>query len=297
MLPKSGRPFRIHDKGSRAPLVMCHAIAGTVFFYYHLQRTGLLQGPLHAIQACGLEDGEEPMGTVQALAARNLQVIAQEQDLESVHLGGYSFGCIVALEMARQLEAAGLTPRPLILLAPSPPTQVTDQTPDAERSAIVEAQTASLLKTALRGMDRLVPRRYKDRLSHLYRTHLQAYHAHRPSAVNCEIAAFVPLGERADSRAAVIDHWRGLSHTRCSVHDAGGDHKTMLRAPHTAPLVRAFESVLREAAEARHAMAAPDAPAPIPALPRRRGAATVSSPAMQGMAPGLAHSARLDEND
>lgn len=181
----------------------------------------------------------------------------------------------------------GLPPRPLNLLAPSLPRTVAGHTPEADQSAIAESQTESLLRTSLRGREVLVQLRYKDRLYHLYCTHLRTYHAHRPWAVQCEMAIFIPLGEHAEFRAAVMAHWRDLSNAGCTLHDFGGDNKTMLHAPQTGLLVQAFEGVLREAAQARQeVVAAPSSVDFIPALPRQRGAARA-----------ISHSAGLDEND
>ncbi len=77
--------------------------------------------PFWAIQAPGLEAGQVPLETVEALARANLAALSRRNLPTPRLLGGYSFGGIVAYEMARQLAARGAPPERLVILdTPAP---------------------------------------------------------------------------------------------------------------------------------------------------------------------------------
>lgn len=217
-------------------MVMCHAIGGTVLFYHHLARGLTGNRPLHAIQAQGLEDGETPIDDVRALAARSLALVETRIDATTVHLGGYSFGCFVALEMARLMESSGRTPRRLLLLAPSP-------FPSPETSFDIEVQAQDLLKKFLRGFDGIVPRRYKERLLSVYRAHLGAYNNYKYEPIRTPHEVFFPTDE-IDGES----EWSGPDRANVRTWRVAGDHKSMIRAPHVKPLGIKLEEVLREPA-------------------------------------------------
>jgi thioesterase domain-containing protein len=64
----------------------------------------------------GLEPGELPFTSIEEIAAHHLQSIeARSTDVPRV-LGGYSFGGLVAFEIARQLAARGHSPSLLFIL-------------------------------------------------------------------------------------------------------------------------------------------------------------------------------------
>ncbi|MCK6507981.1 alpha/beta fold hydrolase, partial [Myxococcota bacterium] len=70
--------------------------------------------PFYALQARGL-DGQEPVDTrVEDMARHYLAAIRRVQPHGPYHLGGFSFGCLVAHELAVQLAEQG---EPLGLVA------------------------------------------------------------------------------------------------------------------------------------------------------------------------------------
>ncbi len=107
--------------GKGEPFVCVHPIAGEVSAFMDLARAMPGEIPLWALQAPGLEEGQVPIDTVEGLASANLEALSR-RDLPSPRwLGGYSFGGIVAFEMARQLTAAGRDPGQVIIIdTPAP---------------------------------------------------------------------------------------------------------------------------------------------------------------------------------
>jgi thioesterase domain-containing protein len=92
--------------GSRVPLVMVHAIGGTVFSYLDLVARLAPGRPCYAIQAKGVTEGETPAETLEGMARQYVELLHGELGGQPCHLLGWSFGGIVAIEMARQLAGA-----------------------------------------------------------------------------------------------------------------------------------------------------------------------------------------------
>jgi thioesterase domain-containing protein/acyl carrier protein len=79
------------------------------------------------LRTFGSEADEEPLTTVEALAAHNLEVLDEVGVRDDVVFAGYSFGGLVAYEMALQRSAAGRPPRRLVIfdtMAPGYPKKL-----------------------------------------------------------------------------------------------------------------------------------------------------------------------------
>jgi thioesterase domain-containing protein len=80
---------------------------GVIFPYLDLARRLGPEQPFYGLQPPGI-DGEQPPSTsIEEMAARYVEAIRAVQPGEPYYLGGWSFGALVAYEMARQLEASG----------------------------------------------------------------------------------------------------------------------------------------------------------------------------------------------
>ncbi len=98
----------IQPAGDRLPFFCVHGGDGGVLFYRNLAEHLDHDRPLYAIEAPALSlSGEIRIGAVESIAAEYLKLIRQRQSQGPYHLGGYSFGGVVAYEMARQLKNEG----------------------------------------------------------------------------------------------------------------------------------------------------------------------------------------------
>lgn len=107
-------------EGKGDPFVCVHPIAGDVSAFIDLARAMPSQIPFWAIQAPGLEEGQKPLSSVEELADLALSALAARGLERPPCIGGYSFGGLVAYEMARRLAAAGAPPRTIIIDTPAP---------------------------------------------------------------------------------------------------------------------------------------------------------------------------------
>jgi amino acid adenylation domain-containing protein len=99
VLLKSGR--------SQPPLFCIHALGGTLFSYYDLVRQLGTARSIYGLQSRGIDGKQQPLDRVEDIASYYIQSIQQIQPQGPYLLMGYSFGGIVAFEMARQLTAQG----------------------------------------------------------------------------------------------------------------------------------------------------------------------------------------------
>lgn len=96
----------IQPEGSLPPLYCIHPIGGTVLFYQRLIRY-LPDRPIYGLQAQGLNGSQPPYNQVVDMAAHYIEEIHTIQPEGPYFIGGFSFGGLVAFEMAQQLQAQG----------------------------------------------------------------------------------------------------------------------------------------------------------------------------------------------
>ncbi|HHM21057.1 MAG TPA: non-ribosomal peptide synthetase [Bacteroidetes bacterium] len=106
---KAGPPFSslvcIREGGSRPPLYLVHGGGLHVLFYQNLVKHLPEDQPIYALQAKGLNEGEEPLDTIEEMAAHYISEIKKQNPHGPYCLAGYSLGGLIAWEMAAQLKA------------------------------------------------------------------------------------------------------------------------------------------------------------------------------------------------
>ena len=104
----------IQPAGARPPLYCLHPLGGYALCFRDLSvRLGAEQ-PLYGLEAVGLDGQEPPLERIEDMAARYLAAIREQQPAGPYALAGWSFGGLVALEMAQQLRRQGEHARLLI---------------------------------------------------------------------------------------------------------------------------------------------------------------------------------------
>ncbi|MET0647786.1 MAG: amino acid adenylation domain-containing protein [Pyrinomonadaceae bacterium] len=129
---------QLQGGGDRLPLFCVHPMGGEVLCYMELARHLGREQPLYGLQSRAFADGqEEAPHRVEEMAANYLEAVREMQPRGPYHLAGFSFGGLVALEMARQLVAAGEEPGLLCILdtylgeeRPAPDGDAADPQPD-----------------------------------------------------------------------------------------------------------------------------------------------------------------------
>ncbi len=97
----------IQPKGSKRPLFCVHAIGGHAYGYTELARYLGLDQPVYGFHAPGLGGEQEPHTQITDMATQYIEALKAIQPEGPYAIGGYSFGCLVAFEMAQQLRRQG----------------------------------------------------------------------------------------------------------------------------------------------------------------------------------------------
>ncbi|HEV7516312.1 MAG TPA: thioesterase domain-containing protein, partial [Thermoanaerobaculia bacterium] len=253
----------LHPTGSLPPFFCVHPVGGSVFCYRELAvRLGEEQ-PFYALQARGLDPGEAPEERIEAMAASYVAAIRTVQPAGPYRLGGWSFGGLVALEMARHLEQAGETAA-LVLIDPTTPGLAGGDGELDDISALL------LLARDLGGMGgrrialaaselaRLDPEARLDllltraaaagalpagadparlrRLLLLFKANVQAAFAYAAPVSTSPIDLWL-AAEGADPEARLAA-WQRVSPGRVILHLLAGDHYSLLREPEVGTLAR-----------------------------------------------------------
>jgi amino acid adenylation domain-containing protein len=96
----------IKPNGSKIPLYIVHGAGLHVLLFNALALNIDNEQPIYGLQAKGLNGIDTPLDKIEDIAAHYIASIKEQNPHGPYALAGYSFGGIIALEMARQLKAA-----------------------------------------------------------------------------------------------------------------------------------------------------------------------------------------------
>jgi thioesterase domain-containing protein len=140
-------------------------------------------------------------------------------------LGGWSFGGLVAFEMARRLAATGQHTGPLLLIdTPLPGSGAAD---DATIGAEFEAELRRML-----GADDITRQERAARFE-VFRAHVRAQLSYRPPS---QVANDLVVIARRDNQDA--SRWQAHTQGRLQLRRLPADHYELMRAPHVGAIAR-----------------------------------------------------------
>ena len=105
----------IQASGTKPPLYMVHGGGASILPFYGIAKNMDPNQPVYGLQPKGMDGKESPLGTVESIASHFIQEIVQHNPEGPINLAGYSFGGIVAFEMARQLKSIGREVQHLVM--------------------------------------------------------------------------------------------------------------------------------------------------------------------------------------
>ncbi|HEX6292500.1 MAG TPA: amino acid adenylation domain-containing protein [Herpetosiphonaceae bacterium] len=263
----------LQPNGTKLPFFCAHPAAGSVLSYLELARLLGPDQPVYGVQAAGLADEQPPHTRVEDMAAACLAALRAAQPEGPYLLGGWSFGGLVAYEMACHLTAQGHQVGLLALLDSQAPTLEappsvdqttllqwfvgdlsrtfgTDLALSAEAVAAVapeqrlhyvleQARSAGML---LSDIDEHNISAYFD----VFTASLEAMQSYRPRPYPGRVTLF-RAGDRPLDAAGETLGWDALAADGVQVQVLPGDHYTILRQPHVTTLANQVRASLDEA--------------------------------------------------
>ena len=97
----------IQPAGSNPPFFCVHPIFGAIFPYYELAKHLGKNQPFYGLQPIGIDGQNSPLTRISDMAAHYILALRTVQPKGPYFLGGWSFGGLVAFEMAQQLQSSG----------------------------------------------------------------------------------------------------------------------------------------------------------------------------------------------
>jgi thioesterase domain-containing protein/acyl carrier protein len=150
---RSGPLVALRQGGDGDPVVLIHPAGGTLFCYRDLIARLPSAQPIYGLQAFGVVDSKDLPESVEELARSYIRAALNGIEARRWHLMGWSFGGLVAYEMAVQLTEIGQTPASLTLIdTPSRPIVA-----DGEDERSVLAAVAGALGVDLASLEVEVP--------------------------------------------------------------------------------------------------------------------------------------------
>jgi amino acid adenylation domain-containing protein/non-ribosomal peptide synthase protein (TIGR01720 family) len=240
----------IRARGSRPPLFCVHPQGGLALGYTDLARTLGDDQPFFGLQSVGMEEGQVPLMSVEAMAASYLDAMREVVPDGPYLLAGYSYGGRVAYEMAQQLTRAGAEVSLLALLDPASATfdpSTVSEVDDAALLINLLPPEVDLDVETLRRLDadeqmRCVVAKGRElglvrpdfdvdslrRFLAVYRSNITAGHAYRLAPYRGKITLF-QTEERAgdDARAG----WSALAMGGLEIRHVPGTHLTLMESP------------------------------------------------------------------
>jgi len=264
----------IQPAESRPPLFCVHPIGGNVLCYYDLAQQLGPDQPLYGLEAPGLHDGQAPVTGIEALAARYIAALRAVQPEGPYRLAGWSFGGIVAFEMAQQLRRLGRDVA-LVALLDSRMPDPRDQPLVADGAVLwvaVAEDLGCMFGTDLHiSLEELRRRAADDQLRYvleqiqqasipvldsgadqlrqlfgIFKAHIEALRnytpQHYPGRLICMIASAHRTEQQHDPTAGWDDLADGVER-----YIIPGDHYTMLKPPHVQILAERLTACLTAA--------------------------------------------------
>jgi thioesterase domain-containing protein/acyl carrier protein len=128
---------------TKPPLFFIHAIWGNILFYRNFSPYLETDRPIYGLQAQGLDGNQKPLTSIVEMATNYINEIQSVQPQGPYLLLGFSFGGLIAFEIAQQLHNRGQEIQLLALVDPSSPNL---RQSDSDVSKV--SQTSLLKKTA-----------------------------------------------------------------------------------------------------------------------------------------------------
>ncbi|KIK13271.1 hypothetical protein PISMIDRAFT_18100 [Pisolithus microcarpus 441] len=263
--------------GDRTPIFMVHPGVGEVLIFVNLAKYFQNERPFYALRARGFEPGHPFFGSMDEMVSSYAAAVKRTQAKGPYAIAGYSYGGVVAYEVAKRLEAMGDEVKFTGLI--NIPPHIADRMHEIDWTSgmlnlsyflgLITKQDAIDLTSPLRRLSRkdqldliwkLSP---PERLVELQLTPEKLDHwvdiagsliecgkEYNPSGSVQSLDVFyaIPLrGSKADWLNNQLKPWAGFSRSEPSYTDVPGQHYTLMDFDH----VPQFQKIFRSRLEAR----------------------------------------------
>ncbi len=247
----------IQPKGSQTPVFCIHPVGGQVLCYNALAKVLGDNQPVYGVRASGMEADQPIIKDLTKMATYYLEAIKAIHKQGSYRLVGYSFGGLVAYELASQLESQGETIEWVALLDTAHPELTKDNAAKTDDAELLVSLFPTIGYTAdrLRGFSLseqlkqvfdkakqtgLVPRAMDDvsaeRYFNVCRSNLLM--DFQPKNIRSPIRLI--RAQEGSQRISIDDFlgWQQLNGLNMTLHWVTGQHENMMEQPNIKQIAR-----------------------------------------------------------
>lgn len=264
----------VKPNGTKPPLYIVHGDALNVMIFNSLARNLDDEQPVFGLQARGLNGIEKPDESIEAMAAFYIEEITKHNAEGPYFLSGYSFGGIVAFEMAKQLESVGRKVK-LVAMFDTNVGNIEKAAPAGNRLlkkiALQFPKMLFILKSLIHDpasmisyQSNIVRRKWnglfaknridkEDGLENLAQHEKEVILKHRAAFQNYIVKKYSGRIDlfRVKKRVYFVEDrvflgWKPYAAQGVSVHEVPGDHRTFLLPPNDKIFARILQSVIDE---------------------------------------------------
>jgi amino acid adenylation domain-containing protein len=231
--PQTSPLILLAQGGARAPFFFVHPVGGTILQYRALARRLGVDRPFYALQSPAIEGDPPPRDlSIEGLAQSYLDAVRTTQPKGRYLLGGWSFGGLVAFEMARALRRAGEEVTLLALLDSH-----------ARNDPHADPETLATLAAWEQGDGKSWPQEHFVKMERIVDAHLSAVRRWTPQPYDGRAMLFA-AHQPGVARDATLG-WGPLL-PRLSVIEMNADHFTLLREPAVREIAERLRAALAE---------------------------------------------------
>jgi thioesterase domain-containing protein/acyl carrier protein len=268
----------IQMQGARPPFFGIHGRDGNVLLFRKFSQILGKQQPFYGLQAQGLDGRPIARKSVEAIATYYLEEIRKIRPHGPYLLGGYSFGGLVAYEIARHLRAADEEVALLMLFEtdnPAQPMRVRSWSRvllQAVRRGITVSRILEFLASRTRGalsndltkwneaFHRLMLGRAAKRGGnaaaelvdiHVQMVHVRAFLAYKPLPYRGKVTLFRSFDQDSEYEMAEDLGWSAVAQDGVDVHYVPGTHLTVFSDENVSILAEKVEECIQAALSKR----------------------------------------------
>lgn len=272
--PRFAHLVPLRTAGTGRPLYIVHGIFGNVLQLRDLAELLDVPRPVYALQARGADPREAPHATIAEMAEAYAEAIREVQPSGPFALAGYSFGGLIAYEMARLLRAAGERVDLLALLETDLPDRLLPwprrlayraSWPGRVVGRIMSLPPKALGPYLLGKLKRLrsgdaLPDDFEliedasaqmaERYRRMYAIGVEEFRRFRPGPFDGPLSVFRSRGPRFDA-CDPVPIWRGLA-AEVALFEIEGRHERIMERPFVEVLAAQLGRCIGEADSAQN---------------------------------------------
>lgn len=244
----------LQPQGSRPPFFCVHGVGGNVLGFRDLVRHLGDEQPFYALQPQGLDGKQECLTSVPEMAARYLKEIRRVQPEGPYRIGGYSFGGLVAYEIAQVLQSQGEQVALLALFDTYPGQDESRgaqlkslmSLPIKERVTFLAKKGSFVLMTLRKRIElRMLPRALRN----VRQACSKAANKYEIQPYKGRVTLFRVREKSADTLNDPYAVWWRVARNGVELREINGDHLSLLKEPQVRFLAQELADCLNHSAK------------------------------------------------